>query len=57
MNANIQYQDHGGVWQTVTTVDNDPVRVVEAMKSLKISMPGYRIRAVDDSGRMIDYLG
>ena len=56
-NANIQYQDRGGVWHTVLTVANEPVRVLDAMRSLKTSMPDRRVRAVDDAGRLVDFFG
>lgn len=55
--VHIQYQDYSGTWVTVQTVDNEPIRILEAMKSLKVSMPDRRIRAVDDNGRLIDFMG
>ncbi len=55
--VHIQYQDYGGVWVTVQTVDNEPVRVLDAMRSLKTSMPDRRVRAVDDAGRLVDFFG
>lgn len=52
----IQYQDYSGVWVTTLTVDNEPARILAAMKSLKRSMVDRRVRAVDDNGRLIDFL-
>lgn len=53
---NIQYQELGGVWVTVMTVDNEPIRILESMKALKHQMPDRRIRAVDSNGRLVDFL-
>jgi hypothetical protein len=54
----IQTQDTSGNWRTCHTTDASPnmQRVLSEMKSLKQRYPDYRVRAVDDDGRVVDIL-
>lgn len=56
MNTSIQYQDYTGVWVTVTTMDYEPVSVLQEMKALKALLGDRKVRAVDEDGRLIDFL-
>lgn len=55
-NVYIQAEYNGGVWQTLSTVMNDAQIIAHGMKSLAQRMPGKRIRAVDENGRVVDML-
>ena len=52
----IQAQDTTGNWRTYHTTDTSPQRILSEMKSLKDRYPTYRIRAVDQNGRVVDIL-
>ena len=54
----IQLQDTTGNWRTyhVTQAGPNMQRVLSEMQSLKKRYPDYRIRAVDDNGRVVDIL-
>ena len=56
MTAHIQARDTSGNWRTYSTTINGGQYVLLAMKSLQAIYPNFRIRAVDDAGRVIDYL-
>jgi hypothetical protein len=53
---NIQLQDNTGNWRTYNTTLNNSQMILNEMKSLSLRFPGSRIRAVDDSGRVVDIL-
>jgi hypothetical protein len=52
----IQAQDTTGNWRTYHTTDNSPQRILSEMKSLQSRYPNYRIRAIDQNGRVVDIL-
>lgn len=52
----IQAQDTTGNWRTYHTTDTSPQRILAEMKSLQQRYPTYRIRAVDQNGRVVDIL-
>jgi hypothetical protein len=56
-NYYVQWQDSSG-WRTCVTMDanNTAERVYQEMKNAQACYPGYRIRVVDDDGRLIDML-
>ena len=55
-NASIQLQDKTGNWVSYSSVVNTSQMVVMAMRNLSSRYPGYRVRAVDKNGRLIDIL-
>lgn len=56
-NYYVQFQDLSG-WRTCITMNasNGAERVYLEMQEAQRSYPGYRIRVVDDNGRLIDML-
>jgi hypothetical protein len=52
----IQARDTTGNWRTYLIVMNESQRILSEMKSLQSRYPDYRIRAVDNNGRIIDML-
>lgn len=56
-NYYVQFQDNSG-WRNCMTMDasNGPERVHISMLEAQRSYPGYRIRVVDDAGRLVDML-
>lgn len=54
--VNIQYQNKTGSWATVMVVQNLSTNIVIAMRSVAQANPGCRVRAVDQSGRVVDIL-
>lgn len=56
-NYYVQWQDNSG-WRTSVTMDakNGPERILQEMKGVQSCFPGYRVRVVDDNGRLIDSL-
>jgi hypothetical protein len=52
----IQAQDLSGMWRTIQYTFNQPQRILAAMKSLQNCYPNYRVRAVDQNGRIVDIL-
>ena len=55
--AFIQAQDISGNWRTYSvTVNQNSQRILDEMRSLQRQYPNYRIRAIDENGRVIDIL-
>lgn len=54
--VNIQYQNKTGSWTTVMVVQNLSPNIVNAMRSVAQANPGCRVRAVDQSGGVVDIL-
>lgn len=54
--VHIQYKQPSGPWTTVLTTMNEPIRIENAMRSLKESNPDFRVRAIDNEGRLVDML-
>jgi hypothetical protein len=54
--AEVQIQDYGGNWRTVSNVVNNLQRIGFELRSVKSRYPDRRVRAVDKSGRLIDLL-
>lgn len=57
-NYYVQFQDNSG-WRTCMTMNAAPSgneRLQIAMCEAQRSYPGYRIRVVDDAGRLIDMM-
>jgi hypothetical protein len=55
--AHLELQDFSGVWRRVETTRANLQLILQKMKQLKQSAPaGYRVRAVDDDGRILDIL-
>jgi hypothetical protein len=52
----IQAQDTSGNWRTYLNVINQSQRIYSEMRSLQSRYPNYRIRAVDQNGRIVDIL-
>jgi len=52
----IQYQNANGYWTTVQQVMNDPHYIANGLRSAKSMYPAFRVRAVDQSGRLVDIL-
>lgn len=52
----IQAQDTTGNWRTYHTTDTNSQRILSEMKSLQSRYPDYRIRAIDQNGRVVDIL-
>lgn len=56
-NIHIQAQDTSGNWRTYHITLNQPQRILQEMQALKSRYPDYRVRAVDENGRVVDILG
>lgn len=52
----IQAQDLTGNWRTYNTTMNISALILDSMKSLKHQFPDCRIRAIDENGRLIDFM-
>ena len=52
----IQAQDTSGNWRTYLIVMNQSQRILSEMRSLQSRYPDYRIRAIDQNGRVVDIL-
>lgn len=52
----IQAQDTTGNWRTYHVTDTSSQRILAEMKSLQQRYPNYRVRAVDQNGRIVDIL-
>jgi len=57
-NYYIQAQDPSGNWRTyhVTQAGPNMQRILSEMKTLKQRLPNYRIRTIDQDGRVVDIL-
>jgi hypothetical protein len=53
----IQVQDTTGNWRTYSVTQNISALIISAMRSLKDQFPDQRVRAVDESGRLVDLIG
>jgi hypothetical protein len=53
----VQAQDTTGIWRTYTVTVNDPQILLYAMQSLKTRFPTYRVRAIDENGKIVDIFG
>jgi hypothetical protein len=58
MNIQIQFQDINGSWMTTSLIDGSSTdqNILIEMKNIKMMHKDNRIRAIDDSGRLIDML-
>lgn len=54
--VDIQAQDTSGMWRTYHVTDNNTQRIVAEMRSIQSRYPNYRVRAVDQNGRIVDIL-
>ena len=52
----IQIQDHGGTWRAVSNVVDNLQRIGFELRSVQSRYQDRRVRAVDESGRLIDIL-
>ena len=52
----IQAQDTSGMWRTYHVTMNDSQRIIAEMRSILSRYPNYRVRAVDQNGRVVDIL-
>ena len=52
----IQAQDTSGMWRTYHVTMNDSQRILAEMRSIQSRYPNYRVRAVDQNGRVVDIL-
>jgi hypothetical protein len=50
----VHIQDYGASWLTVSHVANDLQRIGFEMRSVQSRYPDHRVRAVDESGRLVD---
>jgi len=55
-NVYIQAQDTSGMWRTYHITMNNSQRILSEMRSIQSRYPNYRVRAVDQSGRVLDIL-
>lgn len=53
----VQAQDLDGNWLTYTITQNQPLLIKNAMEQLKWQFPDRRVRAIDENGRLIDFMG
>jgi hypothetical protein len=54
--VNIQIQDYSKLWITVSRVVNSLQRIGYELRAVQSRYPDRRVRAVDNSGRLIDLL-
>jgi hypothetical protein len=54
--AEVQIQDVGGNWRTVSNVFNNLQRIIFELRSVQSRYPDRRVRAVGKDGRLIDIL-
>ena len=52
--VDVQIQDYGGNWRTVSTVFNNLQRIGFELRSVQSRYPERRDRAVGKDGRLID---
>ena len=54
--VHIQVQDLDGMWRTLHTTENNSQKILSEMRTIKERQPDKRVRAVDDSGRLVDMM-
>jgi hypothetical protein len=54
--AEVQIQDLGGNWRTVSNVVNNLQRIGFELRSVKSRYPDRRVRAITKAGQLIDLL-
>lgn len=54
--VHIQYQVSTGSWLTINSARNDAQYIAHAMRQAQNMLPGHRIRAIDEAGRLVDLL-
>lgn len=54
--VSIQAQDTTGIWRTYNHVPYNYQLILKAMRELQRQQPGFRIRAIDRDGRIVDIL-
>jgi hypothetical protein len=52
----IQAQLMDGNWVTFQLTQNIPIQIRQAMEQVKWQFPDKRVRAVDDSGHLVDMI-
>lgn len=52
----VQAQSVDGNWQTYTITQNQPLAIRTAMEQLKWQFPDKRVRAIDENGRLVDFM-
>lgn len=52
----IQIQDSTGNWRTYAMPQNISAMIMARMKELRWQFPDYRIRAIDQNGRVVDMM-
>ena len=52
----IQVQDQSGTWRTYLNTQNNSQLILMRMKELQRQFPNFRIRAVDQQGKVLDIL-
>ena len=52
----IQVQDQSGTWRTYLNTPNNSQLILMRMKELQRQFPNFRVRAVDQQGKVIDIL-
>ncbi len=55
-NVKVQVETQPGVWMTAVSGSFGPQGVVQAMQNAQRIHRGKRVRAVDQSGRLVDML-
>ena len=54
--VDVQIQDHGGSWVTVSNVILDLQRLGFELRAIALRYPDRRVRAVNKNGQLIDLL-
>lgn len=54
--VDIQVQDATGNWRTYARTQNNPQMILMRMKELANQFSRSRVRAIDESGRVVDIL-
>ena len=54
--VHIQLQDTTGNWRTYHVTLNNSQIILSEMKNLQSRFPSQRVRAVDESGKIVDIL-
>lgn len=50
----VQVMDDSGNWRTYAITNNISAQIQQSFKDLKWQFPNSRLRAVDNSGRVVD---